>query len=101
MAALPVSLAAERAGLRAAVALRSAVASDLRSVFNAPDRGAAEEQLEKLVEKYRRTAPKLAEWMEATVPEGLAVFALPESHRRRNTAHLHVFTTFARCDRTS
>ena len=29
------------------------------------------------MKKYRTTAPKLAEWLEANVPEGLAVFALP------------------------
>ncbi len=35
------------------------------------------------MKKYRATAPKLAEWLEANVPEGLAVFALPPAHRRR------------------
>jgi len=65
------------------VALRPQVARDLRSVFNTADRGEADERLAKLVEKYRRPAPKLAEWMETNVPEGLAVFALPEPHRRR------------------
>jgi putative transposase len=65
------------------VALRPQVARDLRSVFNTAERGEADERLAKVVEKYRRPAPKLAEWMEANVPEGLAVFALPEPHRRR------------------
>jgi transposase-like protein len=65
------------------LALRAQVAADLRSVFNANDRGAAEELLEKLVARYQPTAPKLATWMETNVPEGLAVFALPEAHRRR------------------
>lgn len=65
------------------VALRATVASDLRRVFHAPDRGAADEQLRKLVEKYRDAAPKLSAWMEANVPEGLTVFTLPEAHRRR------------------
>jgi transposase-like protein len=65
------------------LALRAEVACDLRAVFNAPDRGAAEEQLRKVVEKYRHPAPQLAEWMETNVPEGLNVFALPEAHRRR------------------
>ena len=65
------------------VALRLQVARDLRSVFNCADRGEADERLAKLVEKYRRPAPKLAEWMEANVPDGLAVFVLPEPHRRR------------------
>jgi len=65
------------------VSMRPAVARDLRSVFNAADRAEADERLAKIVEKYRQSAPKLAEWMEANVPEGLTVFALPESHRRR------------------
>ena len=33
--------------------------------------------------KYRTSAPKLAEWLETNVPEGLTVFALPPGHRRR------------------
>jgi putative transposase len=65
------------------VALRPQVARDLRSVFNSTERAEADERLAKLVDKYRRPAPKLAEWMEANVPEGLGVFALPEPHRRR------------------
>ena len=32
---------------------------------------------------WRDTAPKLAGWLEDNVPEGLAVFTLPEHHRRR------------------
>jgi transposase-like protein len=59
------------------------VARDLRSAVNTAERGEAEERLAKRVEKYERPAPKLAEWMETNVPEGFAVFALPESHRRR------------------
>ena len=35
------------------------------------------------MEKYAQSAPKLAEWMEANLPEGLTVFELPESHRKR------------------
>jgi putative transposase len=65
------------------VTLRPQVARDLRAVFNSNELGEATEKLGKLAEKYRRPAPKLAEWMESNVPEGLAVFALPEPHRRR------------------
>jgi transposase-like protein len=43
----------------------------------------AEAALAELVATYRDTAPKLAAWLEENVPEGLAVFALPEYHRRR------------------
>jgi putative transposase len=63
--------------------MRKAVAASLRAVFDAPDRPEAERQLEIAVKKYRASAPKLAEWLEVNVPEGLAVFALPSSHRRR------------------
>jgi putative transposase len=65
------------------VAMRAEVADDLRAVFNARDRGEANRQLSMLIEKYRESAPKLADWMEDAVPEGLTVFALPASRRRK------------------
>jgi putative transposase len=65
------------------ISQRREVASAIRAVFNAPDREEADRLLSKAVARYRKTAPKLAEWMEANLPEGLAVFALPEPHRRR------------------
>ena len=65
------------------VAMRPEVARDLRSVFNATDHAEAEERIGKLVARYLPSAPKLAEWIEANLPEGLTVFALPEPHRRR------------------
>jgi putative transposase len=64
-------------------AMREAVVASLRAVFDAPDRPEARRQLDIAVKKYRTTAPKLAEWLEANVPEGMAAFALPASHRRR------------------
>jgi transposase-like protein len=65
------------------VALRGEAAADLRAVFNAPDRPEAERLLKIAVAKYADSAPKLASWMEANVPEGLTVFALPAPHRRK------------------
>lgn len=65
------------------VHMRSKVADDLRGVFNAPDVHQADRLLKLAVEKYRNSAPKLAEWMERSVPEGLTVFARPTAHRRR------------------
>ena len=65
------------------VGMRSQVAADLRGVFNAPDAGQAERLLKIAVDKYRDSAPKLAEWMERSVPEGLTVFTRPSPHRRR------------------
>ena len=65
------------------VSMRSGVAEDLRDIFNAKDIAGAESRLEKCIEKYSESAPQLAEWMEENIPESLAVFALPASHRRR------------------
>ncbi len=65
------------------VDMRSAVADDLRGVFHAPDRDEADRLLKLAVEKYRPKAPKLADWMERSVPEGLTVFTRPTTHRRR------------------
>ena len=63
--------------------LRRTVAAQLRSVLNAGDRREAQERLDRLVAEHRKSAPKLAAWLEANVPESFTVFALPETHRRR------------------
>jgi putative transposase len=63
--------------------LKPQVVASLRAVFDAPDRAEAERQLEIAVKKYRTSAPKLADWLEANVSQGLTIFALPVSHRRR------------------
>jgi len=65
------------------LAIRKRIGEELRAVWNARDLQAAEAELAALAESYRKTAPKLAEWLEANVPEGLAVFTLPKPHRRR------------------
>ena len=44
---------------------------------------AAQEKLARVVRKYQSSAPKLAEWMEANVPESLTVLRLPAGHRKR------------------
>ncbi len=65
------------------IAMRMPVAADIRAIFNAPDRHEAERLLEKFVDRYQETAPKLATWAEEALPEGFTVFSLPASHRRR------------------
>ena len=64
------------------VEMRAAVAADIRSVFNASSRPDAESLLRRTVEKYARSAPRLAGWLEENLPEGLTVFSFPTSHRR-------------------
>ena len=62
--------------------MKAGVASDIRSIFNAPDRQEAEALLKKIVAKYAQDAPRLADWMEENLPEGFTVFAFPQKHRR-------------------
>jgi transposase-like protein len=63
--------------------MKSQVMDDLHGVFESADEHAAGEQLRRVVAKYQKPAPKLAAWMEENVPESLAVFRLPASHRKR------------------
>jgi transposase-like protein len=63
-------------------ALKAEVAADIRAIFNATDRPAAETVLAQTVAKYASTAPMLAEWLEDNILEGLAVFAWSPHQRR-------------------
>lgn len=63
--------------------MQAEVAADLRTIFNAPDRATAEAYLTRVVEKYAKSASRLADWLERNIPEGLTVFAFPASHQRR------------------
>ncbi len=63
--------------------IRKRIGKQLKSIWNADDLAKAETELADLVASYRDSAPKLADWLEANVPEGLAVFTLPEHHRKR------------------
>ena len=63
--------------------LRGPVAGDIRAIFNAPSREEAERLLAAACERYGKTQAKLAAWMEDNLPDGFAVFALPEPLRRR------------------
>ena len=65
------------------VSMRTEVAEDVRSIFNAPDREIAEIFLKKAVEKYEVLAPKLADWMEINIPEGFIIFSFPREHQRK------------------
>jgi putative transposase len=65
------------------LSMKREVAADIRAIFNASDRAQSEAHLRKIVEKYAKTASKLANWLEGNIPEGLTVFSFPEDHRRR------------------
>jgi transposase-like protein len=63
--------------------MQAEVAEDIRTIFNAPDRAMAETYLAKAVEKYQKSASRLAAWMPDNLPEGLTVFSFPTAYRRR------------------
>ena len=65
------------------LSVRKSIGEELRAVWNAKTLDVAEAELKALVVRYRKDAPKLANWLETAVPEGLAVFKLPKEHRRR------------------
>jgi putative transposase len=62
--------------------MQAEVAEDIRTIFNAPDRATAEVYLAKAVEKYQKSASRLATWMADNLPEGLTLFSFPTAHRR-------------------
>ena len=63
--------------------MKSSVAADIRSIFNAESLAIATQKLAATVEKYSTIAPRLAAWMEENLQEGFTVFAFPEPIRQR------------------
>lgn len=65
------------------IAIKKRIGRQLRAVWNADNRADAEAALQQLIDNYRDTASRLADWLEDNIPEGLAVFSLPEKHQKR------------------
>lgn len=65
------------------LAIRKSIGAKLREIWDAASLVKAETALAELVADYREAAPKLADWLEENVPEGLTAFTLPKHHRRR------------------
>ena len=63
--------------------IRKRIGKQLRAVWNASSLEAAEVELAALVASYRDKHPDFADWLENNVPEGLAVFTLPDAHQKR------------------
>ena len=52
-------------------------------ILHACDLPEAQCRLKTLTAKYKDSAPKLADWLAANVPESLTVLALPEAQRKK------------------
>ena len=63
--------------------MQKQVSGDIADIFAAPDGEMAQTRLKYYAEKYAKSAPKLSEWMEENLPQGLSVFELPANHRKR------------------
>jgi putative transposase len=62
---------------------REPVARTIRAIFTAGDVFDANEKLKSAVKHWQSVHPMLARWAEENLPEGFAVFGLPEPHRMR------------------
>jgi len=62
--------------------MKAEVAADIRAIFNAPGRPAAEQYLQIAIQKYAQSAPRLSAWLEENLAEGFTVFDFPLEHRR-------------------
>lgn len=63
--------------------LKSLIAAEIKTIFNADSLVHANERLRAFTERWKTDQPKLAEWAEENLPEGFAAFSLPEAHRRK------------------
>ena len=63
--------------------MKTEVAEDIRIIFNASNRDEADRLLKLAVIKYEKSAPQLSQWMETNIHEGLNIFNLKNTHRRR------------------
>lgn len=81
--ALPGALSPERLEQVTSPALETELLTGLRNVWAAPTRAEADSRARALVAAFTTRAPKLAEWLEATIGETLAFYVLPEAEARR------------------
>lgn len=65
------------------IEMKEEVGQVMRDIFNCPNRNLALECKRMAVEKYAKTAPKFAEWLENNAEEGLTFFQFPQEHRKK------------------
>lgn len=65
------------------VSRKKEVAETIRAIFNAENMIEAERLLKLAIVKYEKDMPKLSEWMQENISEGLVIFNFSSDHRRR------------------
>ena len=63
--------------------MQEEVGDDIRTIFNAPSEAESRRLLGIFIEKYKTSAPKLVEWAEENLIEGMTVFQFPQNHWQR------------------
>ena len=63
--------------------MREEIGEVMREIFNSPTIDMAREMVEKVVGKYRKSAPEFTKWLEETIEEGLTVYQFPKEHWRK------------------
>lgn len=63
--------------------MKKGVAAAIRNILQAPDEAEAKRQLDLFVERYGSSAPKLTQWAEQNIEEGLTILRFPEEHRKK------------------
>jgi len=59
------------------------VADDIRTIFNDPNKDEALRYLKQFTQKYQDKLPKLTEWANEALVEGLTFFDMPKEHWKR------------------
>jgi len=59
------------------------VAKDVRDILQSPDLETAKFLLDRFMKNWQIKEPKLCQWAELNIPEGFAVFQLPQNIRKR------------------
>lgn len=59
---------------------RKEIAQDIRNIYKASDKSLALQILKQVLEKWKTKDPKLAEWLELAIHEGLTFFDFPSEH---------------------
>lgn len=96
-------------------AMRKEIGESLSRIFKSSSRKEAEEEKQKCIEKYKKSAPEFVNWLEKNVEEGLTCFSFPKKHRekirtsnflerlnreiRRRTRVATIFPNVASCER--
>jgi transposase-like protein len=62
---------------------KKTIAAEIRAILNSEDLVEAERKLKILIAKYEDKNPRLSEWLEHAIPEGLSVFKMPTIQQKK------------------